>query len=91
MLTLVRAVSVQQSRQKPEWRGFRENGRKEAAEARIDKSFKECCCKWKQRNEVAAGGGGSSGELLFFPLSPVEPDASLYVQNTAQIIFYKMS
>lgn len=82
---------MQWSRQKPEWRGFRENGRKEAAETRIDKSFKECGCKWQQRNEVAAGGGGSSGELLLFPLSPVEPDALLYVQNTAQIIFYKMS
>lgn len=31
-----------------------------------------------------------SGELLFFPLSPVQPDALLYVQNISQIRFYKM-
>lgn len=32
-----------------------------------------------------------SGELLFFPLSPLQPDASLYVQKISQIHFYKMS
>lgn len=44
----------------------------------IDKSFKELCCKWNKKIEVVAGGG-RSGELLFFPLSPVQADALLSV------------
>ena len=39
--------------------------------------------EWELEEEVGL-------ESLFFPLSPVQPDVSLSVQNISQIYFYKM-
>lgn len=46
--------------------GFGDSGRKEFELISIDKSFKELCCKEKERNGAVAGRGDRSGELLFF-------------------------
>lgn len=73
---------------KPEWRGFRENGRTDSEEVGTGKSSKELCCEWKDVKWQLEGELGlenyslssSSSVTRGFPLC-LETFTGIFLQN----------